>query len=403
MAVYVIKEVMLNKISKKSTNLLLLLVLYLGFISLGLPDQVLGVAWLDMRHFFNKPLDYAGVLVFTTTLFTILSSFCSGFFVKRFSVQTILIGSCVLTAFALLGYGFSSSWVYIILFSVILGSGAGTIDAVLNDYVAKNYSPKHMNWLHACWGIGATLGPAIMTFAIASTSNWRIGYFIIGSIQVCLLIIFIAAKKLWKKQELASCEKETQKPNLFTLAPMLSALFFLFYVALESSIGLWFYSVLVENRGVEKGLAGALVVVYWASLTCGRFVVGLISEKISCSKIITIGIYGVIVGILMLFVHNLFLTALALVLIGFCLSGLYPCMMSETAHRFDNETALVLTGYQVGAAGIGFAVLTPLVGVFINNTNLSYFINIILLFGCVLLIIDSAIRSILKGKISTNV
>lgn len=394
---------MLNKLSKKSINMLILLVLYLGFISLGLPDQVLGVAWFDMRHFFNKPLDYAGVLVFVITFFTILSSFFSGFFIKRFSIQAILIGSCIATAFALLGYGFSSSWVFIILFSVILGSGAGTIDAVLNDYVAKNYSPKHMNWLHACWGIGATLGPAIMTSAIAFSANWRVGYFIIGSIQIFLLVIFIATKKLWKKQEISICKKEPQKPNLFALAPILSALFFLFYVALESSIGLWFYSVLVESRGVEKSLAGALIVFYWASLTCGRFIIGFISEKVQCSKIITIGICGAILGSVMLFAHNLFLTTTALMLVGFCLSGLYPCMMSETANRFDNETAMVLTGYQVGTAGIGFAVLTPLVGVFINNTSMSYFVNIILLFGCVLLIMDLTIRRILKGNISKNV
>ena len=165
----------MHDLNKTKIQKLLLFISYLSFISLGLPDQILGVVWVDMRSFFSKPLDYGGVLLFITTIFTITSSFLSSWFIKKFNISKILITSCLLTAMAIMGYGLSFKWWNLILFSVILGLGAGTIDATLNDWAAKNYSPKHMNFLHGFWGVGATLGAFIMTSAIKYTSNWRFG------------------------------------------------------------------------------------------------------------------------------------------------------------------------------------------------------------------------------------
>lgn len=370
---------------------LLLIISYLSFISLGLPDQVLGVAWVDMRSYFLKPLDYGGVLLFITTIFTITSSFLSSWFIRKFNISKILITSCLLTAIAIMGYGLSFKWWNLILFSSILGLGAGTIDATLNDWAAKNYSPKHMNFLHGFWGVGATLGAFIMTGAIKYTPSWRFGYIIVSIIQFILCIIFFKSRKLWKVTKTSNNIKLEEKNvinkniNIFSLEAIGSMIFFSIYVCLESSIGLWFYSVMVESYHLKKEIAGILIVLYWGSLTFGRFLTGFMTKKFSSSKLITNGILFTILGICFLFSKNLYLITLGLILTGLSLSGLYPNMMHETPKRFNYETATILTGYQVGFANIGLAILTPMIGVILEKTSLSLFPIILSSLGFILL------------------
>ena len=374
----------MHNLNKTKIQKLLLIISYLSFISLGLPDQILGVAWVDMRSFFSKPLDYGGVLLFITTIFTITSSFLSSWFIKKFNISKILITSCLLTAMAIMGYGLSFKWWNLILFSVILGLGAGTIDATLNDWAAKNYSPKHMNFLHGFWGVGATLGAFIMTSAIKYTSNWRFGYILVSLIQFVLCIIFFTSKKLWNitktSNNLHLEEKNASKKDINILSPEAigSMVFFLIYVCLESSIGLWFCSVMVESYHIKKEIAGILIVLYWGSLTLGRFLTGLMTKKFSSSKLITNGILFAILGIFFLFSKNIYLITFGLILTGLSLSGLYPNMMHETPKRFNDETATVLTGYQVGFANIGLAILTPMVGFMLEKTSLALFPIILL-------------------------
>lgn len=373
----------MHTLVKTKIQKLLLIISYLSFISLGLPDQILGIAWVDMRSSFLKPLDYGGVLLFITTIFTIISSFLSGWFIRKFNISKILITSCLLTTIAILGYGLSCKWWNLIIFSIILGLGAGTIDATLNDWAAKNYSSKHMNFLHGFWGIGATLGALIMTMAIKYTSNWRLGYIIVSLIQFVLCILFLTSKKLWKITKTSDIVKKKEKSynkniNILSLEAICSMVFFSIYVCLEASIGLWFYSVMVEAYNIKKEIAGILIVLYWASLTFGRFLTGFITKKFSLSKLITNGIVFAIVGIGFLFPKNLYLITFGLILTGLSLSGLYPNMMHETPERFNNETATILTGYQVGFANIGLAILTPMVGFILEKTSLTLFPIILL-------------------------
>ena len=381
-------------INKVKIQKLLLIISYLSFISLGLPDQILGVAWVDMRSFFSKPLDYGGVLLFITTIFTITSSFLSSWFIKKFSISKILITSCLLTAIAIMGYGLSFKWWNLILFSCILGLGAGTIDATLNDWAAKNYSPKHMNFLHGFWGVGATIGAFIMTSAIKYTFSWRFGYIIISLIQFILCIVFFISRKLWIVTKTSnSIKKEKSKVNnkninIFSLSAINSMIFFSIYVCLESSIGLWFYSVMVESYHIKKEIAGILIVIYWGSLTFGRFLTGFMTKKFSSSKLITNGIYFAILGICFLFSKNLYLITFGLILTGLSLSGLYPNMMHETPKRFNYETATILTGYQVGFANIGLAILTPFVGFILDKTSLDLFPIILLTLSIILCCIN---------------
>lgn len=360
-------------------RLIILIVLYLGFISLGLPDQVLGISWPSMRFEFNRPLDWAGILVFMTAVLTSFSGFVSGWFINRFAVVAILIVSCILTACGLLGYGLSPSPMFLILSTIPLGLGAGAIDASLNNYVANNYSSRHMNWLHACWGIGSTLGPAIMTYAVAKEDNWRLGYFIIAAIQFTLLLIFIATVKLWQRVKIADkSENDTGSYKISDAAPLLGMGLFFLYSTIEASVGLWFYTVMVEAKNIAPGTAGSLIVLYWGALTVGRIIIGLFSVKLGNRKIITLGMGGAFLGLILLLGDRPLLLMIGLMLTGFSLAGIYPSMMHETPRRFGRRFGAVMMGFQAGIASLGVGLLSPLIGVVIAQWSLNLLIPILL-------------------------
>lgn len=370
-------------------KIIILVILYLGFISLGLPDQILGVAWPSMRGHFVRSLDSAGILLFFTAILSALSSFCSGYFIRRYSIPSILITSCFLTILGLAGYGLSQTWLILVICTIPLGIGAGAIDAALNDYVAKNYASRHMNWLHACWGIGAATGPAIMTYAVVSQSNWRWGYLAIAAIQFCLLSSFVLTLPFWKKVK-PSIETKLQfdSPKLISTVPILSMLMFFCYTCAEVSISVWFYSLLVEQRSVSAKVAGTWIVLYWSFLTIGRFSIGLFSNRLGNRKIIYYGILGAIFCLsLLIFQHDM-LTMLALCGLGFSFAGIYPSMMHETPKRVGNKLAATLTGYQAGMGALGVALLAPLVGIIIGNTNLNFLIPILLIILTTMLVMD---------------
>lgn len=352
---------------------IVLVILYLGFISLGLPDQILGIAWPDMRADFGKPLDWAGILVVMTAALTAFSGFVSGFFIRRFSVQSILIVSCLMTALGLCGYSWSNRWLLLVLSTIPLGLGAGAIDTSLNNYVANNYSSRHMNWLHACWGIGATLGPTVMTFVLAHGQSWRLGYLAIAASQFLLLIIFVATLRLWKQQKQEEPAEITagKKFKLFSVRPLCALGMFFIYSSVEVSLGLWFYSVLVEGRRVTAAMAGSWIVIYWSLLTFGRFAVGIFSNRLGNLRIIRWGLRGTLLGIALLLPHNDFLTAFGLGLCGLALAGIYPSMMHETPVRFGKKAGALMMGFQAGMSSLGVSLLVPLYGVVIERTSLE--------------------------------
>ena len=385
---------MLNSFMKKN---IILIVLYLGFISIGLPDQILGIAWPTMRMDFSKSLDAAGILISITCILAATFSFLSGYLIKKYSTAFILSASCLLTATGLLGYGISSSWMLLVLFSIPLGAGAGVIDTVLNDYVAKNYTSCHMNWLHGFWGVGATIGPAIMTYAIVSQDSWRVGYFIITGLQIFLFLIFVLTAKMWQTTKVTN-DTTVEKPTeivsfkLLSLIPTLSVLMFFLYTTVEFSIGVWFYSVLVEERGISATKAGSWIVTYWAFLTIGRFVIGAFSTKIGNRKVITYGLFGAFLSMCLLLTSYEVLNLLGLACLGFCLAGLYPSMMHETPCRVGQASAGALTGCQTGMSLLGIALLTPIIGIIIDKTSLTYLIPILLLLTGVMILMNKVLN-----------
>lgn len=358
------------------TKSVILVILYFSFISLGLPDEILGIAWPTMRSNFALPLSAAGILISMIAMLGAFSGFMSGYFIKRYSISTILIASGLLTACGILGTGLSASWVILILCAIPQGLGAGTIDASLNNYVAENYSSRQMNWLHGFWGVGATLGPLIMTFAIAQEQNWRLGYLIIASLQFCLTFIFILTSRWWKKSSTApnKIKPLDSLPCKYTFcsAPSLMAMsIFFLYTGVEFSVGMWFYSLMVEKRMVAPELAGLLITLYFGFLTFGRFAIGFFSVKLGNIRIINYSLIGAFMSILLMSIDNIYLTSFSICLLGFSLSGIYPCSMHETPHRFGSQYAKSLTGYQAGAGGLGVALLPPLVGVILNHSSLT--------------------------------
>ncbi len=354
---------------------LVLLLAYAGFISLGLPDSILGVAWPFMRRDFGLPLDALGLYFLVGTAGYFLSSVNSGRMVRRWGVGRILSYSGLLTALCLMGCAAAPSWLTIVALSFFGGMGAGAIDAGINTYAAIRFSPRHVNWLHACWGVGAATGPAIMTSVIGLGASWRWGYISVMSILLVLTAGFFATTRFWVLTE-STDEKTTahvsrRKTLTLSSAWMSIGLFFI-YCGVEASTGQWAYSLLVESRRVSPVTAGFWISLYWGALTAGRFVIGAIANRIAPMKLLRLCMTGTILGTgLLSFRHHAGLAAFALALTGFSLAPIYPSLIALTPRRFDRTHVANVVGFQVAGAGLGIAVVPLLVGVVAARTSLE--------------------------------
>ena len=396
---------------KTSTaSFLLLIVIYLAFISLGLPDSVFGIAWPFMRADFAMPLEAAGILTIAATIFSALSSILSGHVLIRFGTGRVTFVSCLMTALGLVGYSLAPSFLWLLPCVPLRGFGAGAIDSGLNFFVAKNYSSRHMNWLHCCWGIGATVGPIILTAFIAKNGAWRSGYLTLGSIQLCLSVVLFLTLGLWVRvqrdreiesakadalrakapmrtegNEPEACDKatetagrsETERGSARSRAMRYQILVYAVYTACEFIAGLWAFSLLVQKRGLDAATAGLWVSLYYGSLTVARFLNGLIVDRLGNRFMIKAGLLVALVGSALLSFRFFVpaasdLTAFAgLILMGAGFAPVFPCMTHETPRRFRAETAQRIIGYQGGAACLGGAILPALVGLVGARTSLE--------------------------------
>ena len=279
-----------------------LIIIYLAFISLGLPDSMLGVAWPVMQVEYGAALETAGLLFMVIAGGTILSSLVSGAVLKRFGTGNVTFVSFLMTAGALLGFTFAPSIVWLVVCAIPLGLGAGTVDAGLNNYVAAHYKAHHMSWLHCFWGVGATLGPVIMAQAILGQNSWRQGYLIIACIQFVLVLILFFTLPLWSKvakiSKLGTGEKlgvvdsdedETNVKPLRIRGVKFALISFLFYCGAEATVGLWGSSFLVNVKEVPVGVAAQWVSFYYGGITVGRFITGFITLKVSNRMLIRVG------------------------------------------------------------------------------------------------------------------
>lgn len=350
---------------------LLLAIIYLGFISLGLPDGTLGVAWPQAYRELNAPIGTAGVILVIGTLLAALSGFSSGRVLARIKIGPVVLVSCALTGSALLLIGRAHGLVGLFAAAIPLGLGAGAVDASLNAYVAKHYTGRHMNWLHACWGIGATCGPLIMSRAVRVENGWRHGYFTLGSMQLTLAAVFLATLWLWDRvpqrqvaRHVEADEKGVPSLGANSWAGWLSAVIFAVYVAVETTAGLWVSSILALSRGFPKDTAGFCATAYYASIMGGRILVGLIVDRFGNRPLIAAGGALALVGALVFakIGYTPTIAAAALIVTGLGFAPIYPCLMHEVPRRFAPSAVQTVIGRQSGAANLGGAFLPAAAG-----------------------------------------
>lgn len=389
-----------------------LIIIYLAFISLGLPDSLLGAAWPTMRIDLGLPLGAAGILSMLISGGTIVSSLNSGRLIKKFGTGTLTLISTAMTAFSIVGISLAPSFIWLIILGIPLGLGAGAIDSALNHYVADNYKAHHMNWLHSFWGVGATAGPLIMAYFIASSDSWRSGYLAVGSIQVVLVIVLILALPIWKKvaqihgrdseaqhlEQGESKNKEALKHPLRIKGVKFSLLTFLFYCGVEASVGLWGASYLVESRGMAKEAAAGWIALYYGGITLGRMVTGFITLKVDNRHLILYGQILALVGSLCVLIPQGQLFAqIGLVLIGLGLAPIFPGLIHETPKRFGREHSANLIGYQMATAYVGTTFLPPLIGLMANQLSIGILPVIVVVFISCMLYFSERIHVVLNA------
>ncbi len=341
----------------------------LAFVSLGLPDGLLGVAWPSIRATFGLELDALGALLVAATTGYVASSFSSGHLLGRLNLGTVLAVSCGLTAAALLGYASTPSWIVMLALGAVLGLGSGAIDAALNTYVATHHGPRMLNWLHACFGAGAASGPLIMTAVLQSGAGWRRGYAIVGLAQLALAGCFVLTFRSWPRTDGAGRETEKATPatTVSTLrlpGTWLGIAAFFVYSGVEASIGAWTYTLLTEGRNMAPVEAGLIVSLYWGSLTGGRLLAAVAGGMVGVELMLRVAVCGVALGVALVWLHaSAAWTSLGVMLAGLASGPIFPSLVATTPARLGQRHAANAVGYQIAASAIGLSVLPGLVGV----------------------------------------
>lgn len=355
----------------------LLIVIYLAFIGLGLPDSLLGAAWPVMRVELGAPLPLAGMVSMICSGGTILSSLLSTRLVNRFGAGKVTAVSTAMTAAALIGYALAPAPWVLFLAAIPLGLGAGSVDAALNNYVALHYEAKHMSWLHCCWGIGCTIGPVILSACLAGGASWRMGYGVVILLQGALAVMLFRSLKQWKAESpLQAAASQEAKPlgNMQALKlPGMKAvlLTFFLYCAAESSMILWTasYAEFVGATSEQASLASSL---FFIGITLGRGLNGFLAMRFSDKRLIRLGMGGMLLGIAVLFLPLGYGGCLAGVLLfGLGCAPVYPCTIHETPSRFGPQASQAATGLQMAFAYVGSTFMPPLMGLIANVVGLG--------------------------------
>ena len=368
---------------------LLLAIIYLSFISLGLPDGLLGAAWPTMCLEMDVPVSYAGLVSVTICAGTIVSSLLSDRLTLRFGTGKITAVSVAMTAMALLGFSLTRNYWMLFLWAVPYGLGAGSVDASLNNYVALHYSSRHMSWLHCMWGIGATTGPYLMGYALTAGHGWNAGYRYVAFLQMALTALLFLSLKIWKerKNELSG-ENVAQRvpPGLGEIVKIPGArevlIGFFCCCAVENTAMLWGSTYLVRQAGIHEELAATLGSLFFLGMTFGRFVGGFLTAKLNDSNMIRLG-QGIIgVGVIVMLLPMGKMAAIAgLLLIGLGCSPIYPCIIHSTPDHFGEENSQALIGVQMASAYTGSLVMPPVFGLLANHISASllpWYIGVIL-------------------------
>lgn len=353
---------------------LLLALIYIAFISLGLPDSLLGSGWPAMRADLGVPVSYMGIVSMVISGGTIVSSLFSDSLTRKCGARVVTAVSVLLTAVALLGFSFSGKFWMLIVFAIPYGLGAGAIDAALNNYVALHYKAKHMSWLHCFWGVGTIVSPFVMSYALA-TSTWHNGYRIVGFVQLGIAALLLATLPVWKVNQNAAAE--TQKKIGLPAAvkirgvPFLLIGFFAYCAAEATTMG-WASTYFAEVKGVSADQAAQYASLFYIGITVSRFLSGFVSEKLGDRKLILTGTAILTCGILLLMIPAASGVAIAgFIVIGFGCGPIYPCIIHSTPYNFGAENSGAIIGIQMASAYVGSTFMPPLFGLLGNKISFS--------------------------------
>ncbi len=357
------------------TNLLLALI-YMSFISLGLPDAVLGAAWPIISRELGTPISNMGIVTIIIAAGTIISSLQSARLINKIGVHKITAFSVLLTAISLLGFAYSPSFFILCLWAIPYGLGAGSVDAALNNYVAVNFASKHMSWLHCSWGLGASLGPYIMGMALTHGYTFRTGYEILFALQAVLTLALFLSSPIWRTKTMV----ENNKSKALTLKEVFKikgvrqiALAFFCFCAIEHSTGLWASSYLVYNRGVAPELAASFAALFYFGIAVGRGICGFIAMRYDDTQMIKGGSLLMALGVLILLLPLGDVFAFSgLIMIGLGSAPVFPCVIHSTPHNFGLENSQAVTGVLMASAYTGILVMPALFGLIgkVNDFNL---------------------------------
>lgn len=380
---------------------LLLAVLYLSFVSLGLPDALLGAGWPVMVGELHAGLAYAGVVSAIISVSTVISSLNSDRLTRRFGAGRVTAFSVAVTAAALFGFSLAPRFWVLCLIAVPYGLGAGGVDAAVNNYAAIHYESRHMSWLHCMWGVGAAAGPYIMGWALTN-HTWRVGYRAVGVLQIALTAALFLSLPLWEKRPGEGSGKKgggMRAPDVLRLpgaAPFV--LTFFCYCALESTAGLWAASFLVLGRGVSEQTAASWASLFYIGITAGRFLNGFLTMKLSDTKLVTLGAIVAALGAatLLLPLGNAFAVA-GLILVGLGCAPVYPCLIHLTPAYFGADKSQSVIGVQMAAAYLGTSLVPPVFGLLASRITVSLYPPFLLLLTALLFTGHRVVAGRMKG------
>ena len=355
--------------------LLLLAVIYIAFISLGLPDSLLGAAWPTIRVDFDVPLSYMGLVSMIIAGGTIISGLLSERLTKKFGTRTVTIVSVFFTAAALLGFSTTHAFYQLCLWGIPYGLGAGAIDAALNNYVALHYNSRHMSWLHCFWGVGTIISPYIMSYALTH-STWNHGYRMVSYLQFVIVVILLLSIPLWNIHK--QSHQEQQKTPVLGIkgalkikgVPTLLIGFFA-YCAAEATTMLWASSYLEGTRGISKDKAAAFGSLFFIGITVGRFLSGFISEKFGDNRMIRLGTGIALCGVCCIVIPNPIVSMIGFIIIGLGCAPVYPCIIHSTPYNFGAENSQGIIGIQMASAYVGSTFMPPIFGLIANHISLQ--------------------------------
>lgn len=399
---------------------LLLAIIYLSFISLGLPDSLIGSAWPIMHVDLGVSMSSAGVITIIISVGTIVASFFSNALTNKLGTGLVTAISVALTALGLIGFSFAKAFWMLCVFAIPYGLGAGAVDAALNNYVALNYPARHLSWLHCMWGVGASISPYIMSFALTGGLGWGSGFRIVFYIQISLSAILFFTLPVWKKCAKKSSnfennlnrisgngaiEQAEQKKVSTASVFKIKGIFLVFvaffaYCAMEQTAGLWATSYLVNYKGIDATVAAKFASFFYIGITLGRGISGFFAEKLGDKRLIRFGTIIILIGILLVAIPTSasWPSLVGLIVIGLGCAPVYPAIIHSTPDNFGKENSQAVIGVQMAFAYIGITAMPPLFGLIAEKINIGLYSAYLLVFALLMLVMCEVLNAKVKRK-----